>query len=444
MTDPKRGVSFGTIFMLAVTVTVLGMSAAILPRLLGTTDFRVDVRGDVSALMLGDSVPALVKSDIPISDATPVPDPALNVQITPVPTATPVPTPTPVPVGTVTLTIGGTVNIDEAIRQSAYYSESKKYDFTEIMMLLRDEMQSDLTLVTLENITNDARKVSAVNAPSVVMDMLADAGVDIVALGHANAYDQGSDGLRATIEAAQARKLTVVGAYTSQDDADALRMFTVDGVKVAFLHYTDALSATGKKTIASERAAYAVPLAQEDGREDAMLADIRNARAKGADVIIVSLNWGKLSASKPTAAQKELAQQITDAGADVIVGAGTRVVQPVTWLTAKDADGTIRHTLCAWNLGSLINESRKDGNVAGMLLQLQISCEGGVLSFEKVCYTPTYIWRYKQDGKYNYRIAVSDQLPPDGMSDDQAGYMEKAYRNIQKYLEGSPVTLREK
>ena len=80
----------------------------------------------------------------------------------------------------------------------------------------------------------------------------------------------------------------------------------------------------------------------------------------------------------------------------------------------------------------------------GMLLQLQISLDGGVLSFEKVCYTPTYVWRFKQDGKYQYRIAVSDQTPPDGMSDDHIGYMEKAYRNLQKYLGDSPVTLRTK
>ena len=128
----------------------------------------------------------------------------------------------------------------------------------------------------------------------------------------------------------------------------------------------------------------------------------------------------------------------------MIVGAGSRVVQPITWLTSRQEDGSIRHTLCAWSLGSLLNESRKDGNVLGMLLQLQISFDGDSLSFEKVCYTPTYIWRYKQDGQYYYRIAVSDQPAPDGMSDEQAGYMEKALRNLKKYLGDSPVTLRTK
>lgn len=444
MNGPKRGVSCGTVFMLSVTVAVVGLSAVIFPRLLGAADFHVDVSGVFSALTLNASLPALEKNDIPISDATPPPTPPAQTGAAVSQTATPPPaptaTPTPEPGGAFTLTIGGSVNIDDAIRQSAYYSESKKYDFTEIMALLRNEMTSDLTLLTLENLTNDDRKVSALNAPSAVMDMLADAGVDIVALGFPKAYDQGGEGLSATIAAAQERGLTTLGAYASQADASTARVFTVDGVKVAFLHYTQSLSTTGKKALSADGAAYALPLIDVSGT---MLAEVRSAR-QSADVVVVSLNWGKTSASKPTAEQKTLAQQLADAGADIIVGAGTRVVQPVTWLTAKDENGSIRHVLCAWGLGSLLNESRKDGNVVGMLLQLQLSFDGKALSFEQVCYTPTYIWRFKQDGQYQYRIAVSDLPAPDGMSGEQAGYMEKAYRNIQKYLDDSPVRLRTK
>lgn len=441
----RRGISFGTIFMAALTVIVLGLTASTLPRLLGKADFDMDVSGVFSALTLDDSLTVLSLSDIPISDATATPEPTATLKIAePVVTPTSVPTATPVPGGTVTLTIGGSVNIDEAIRKSAYYSDSKKYDFTEIMMLLRDEMQSDLTLVTLENVTYDAEKVSAVNVPSVVMDMLADAGVDIVALGYPKSYDKGQGGLRATIEEAHQRGLTTLGTYATENDAKTLRMFTVDNVQVAFLHYTESISSAGKKAIKSDGADYALPTTLVNGAPESMLADVRNARSAGADVVIVSLNWGAVSASKPTAAQKELAQQLADAGADVIVGAGSRVVQPITWLSSKDEAGEIRHTLCAWSLGSLINESRKDGNVLGMLLQLQLSYDGDSLSFEKVCYTPTYIWRYKQDGQYYYRIAVSDQPAPDGMGDDQTGYMEKALRNLQKYLGDSPVTLRTK
>ena len=440
-----RGVSLGTVCMLAITVAVSGLSAVILPRLLGKADFSMMVDGTLSALTLDDALPVLALNDIPIGEVHPTPAPSSAPTASArLATPSPVPTATPVPGGTVTLTIGGSVNIDDAIRKSAYYSESKKYDFTEMMMLLKDEMASDLTLLTLENITLDSDKVSANNAPSAVMDMLADAGVDILALGYPKAYDKGQAGLAATVEAARERGMTTIGAYLTENEANTLCMVTVDHVQVAFLHYTETISTTGQKAINADGQSYALPTMYVNGAAAAMLSDVRKAREAGADVIIVSLNWGTVSASKPTAAQKEVAQQLAEAGADVIVGAGSRVVQPITWLTSRQEDGSIRHTLCAWSLGSLLNESRKDGNVLGMLLQLQISFDGDSLSFEKVCYTPTYIWRYKQDGQYYYRIAVSDQPAPDGMSDEQAGYMEKALRNLKKYLGDSPVTLRTK
>lgn len=447
MKQPSRGVSFGTILMLAVTVMVVGLSAVTLPRLLGTADFDMDVSGAIAALSLDGAMPVLNLTDIPISDATEPPQETPNavkpeISATPAPTA--VPTNTPVPGGTVTLTLGGTVNIDDAIRKSAYYSDSGKYDFTEIMVLLQEEMRSDLTFVTLENITYEAANVSALNAPTAVMDMLAEAGVDILALGHPKALDKGVEGLRETIFAAQERGMTTLGAYANQADADHLRMFTVNNVNVAFLHYTESVTSAGKAAVKNDGADYALSTIKVNGAVEAMLAEVREARNVGADVVIVSLNWGKVSASKPTAEQKAIAQQLADAGADAIIGAGSRVVQPVTWLSTKDEDGTTRHALCAWSLGSLINESRKDGNVLGMLLQLQIYFDGKDVSFQRVCYTPTYIWRYKQDNQYYYRIAVSDQPAPDGMSDDQIGYMEKALRNLQKYLGDSPVTLRTK
>ena len=439
----RRGISFGTIFMTALTVVVIGLSAAVLPRLLGTTDFKVHV-GGMSALTLDDALTALTLSDIPITDATPTPEPSeLPEQTLPAATPTPVPTATPHPGGEVTLTIGGSIIIDESVRKSAYYSDSRKYDFDDVMVLISEEMQSDLTLVTLENVTDDSQKVSALNAPSAVLDTLADAGVDVLALGHQKALDKGMESLRATISAVKESGMAHVGAYATETDADTLRVFTVDNVKVVVLHYTESISSTGKKAIKANTTDYVLPTTLVNGSEEALLADVRRAREQGADVVIVSINWGK-SNSKPTNAQKELAQQLADAGADIIVGSGSKAVQPVTWLTAKAEDGSIRHTLCAWNLAALLTGERNDGNVCGMLLQLQLTFDGDSISFEKVCYTPTYIWRYKQDGQYHYRIVASDQTAPDGMSDDQIGYMEKALRNLQKYLGDSPVTLRTK
>lgn len=71
-----RGISFGTILMIALTITVVGLYAAIMPRLLGKTDFRIHVGGMLSALSLDESLTVLTLNEIPLGEATPTPAPS--------------------------------------------------------------------------------------------------------------------------------------------------------------------------------------------------------------------------------------------------------------------------------------------------------------------------------------------------------------------------------
>lgn len=442
-----RGISFGTVFMTVLTVLVLVGCAAIMPRLMGTANLRMDPSTVLSVLNLADALPELSLSDIPITDATAVP----VMDVTQEPAATPVPETqqppaetTAVPVRRVTMTLGGSISIDDNIRKSAYYSDSGKYDFSEILSLVEDEFVPGLTMVTLENLTDGNEKVSALNAPETIMDALSRNGVNVLGLGFAKAYDKGGESLTATIDAARRRGLTTVGAYSSQQDAQALRMLSIDGVKVAILHYTESITSAGKKGIKADNTAFSLPVMLVNDSSASVVADIQRARSEGAEIVIVSLNWSGMSNFRITTKLKEYVQTLADAGADIIVGSGTKAVQEVTWLTGKRPDGTMSQTLCAWSLGSLVNGERNDGNVAGMLLQLQIACNGSSVSFERVSCTPTYIWRYKQDNVYQYRVVASDQVPPDGMSDDHVGYMSKALKNIQKVIADSPVSIRTK
>lgn len=457
-----QGVSLGTVVMLVLVIAVTGGMLRILPRLMGDTHIVIDTSiGVQKTFDLSDVFPALALSDIPIG---PQEEPTAPIQVVmegfvpqetpaatqqPIATATLPPTPTPTIMPTIsaveesrmiTLTLGGSINMDDAVRKSGYYSDSKKYDYAETFSLLSDEMQSDLVVLSLENLIVPSAKVSALIAPEAVMGDLYDYGVDVVALGFPQAYEQGLDGLKDTIAAAREQQLGVIGAYVSEKDAQQPMMRTINGVQIALLHYTQELSTKSKAAIKKDGNAFAVPLAQEARFQ----ADIAQAREQGADVVVVSMNWGSSGKGTPTKQQTTLAQQIADAGADIIYGTGTRVVQTVSWLTGKRSDGSEHQTLCAYSLGSLLNESRKDGNVAGILLQLTLSLdeETGNVCFDRTAYTPTYIWRFTQDGQSQYRIVASDREPPVGMSDDQARFKDNAYANIRNKMDATPLTLR--
>ena len=448
-----RGVSLGTMVMLAMTILVLLGMGSVLPRLYGS-DQAIDQSKMLQAFDIGDMLPQFSLSEIPIQASTttaqPVATPGPMQTQTSVPvaaTASPQPTPTAFAGGKCTIVLGGSVNMSSTLRKAGYFSEAEKYDFTDTFSLLMADLQGDYTMVSLENTIDANTKLSDVNTVEDVLPMLSRAGVKGVALGFKQIYDSGFSGLTATVEAVQGRGMHALGAYITADAAQPTRrIMTLGGVRVALLHYTDGLSSKGAKAMKSDGNTFAVAQVSVDSGAAGILEDVAAVRSAGAQVVIVSLNWSAEGKTSPTKKQTAFAQQLADAGVDVIVGTGSRVIQKAEWLTGTLADGSTHQTLCAYSLGSLLNESRTNANVAGMLLRLTVSVDGqGRVSMDEAAYVPTYIWRYKQDGRYYYRVVASDQPSPDGMGDDQTQSRERALATVQKYLgQDTPLTLRKK
>lgn len=70
-----------------------------------------------------------------------------------------------------------------------------------------------------------------------------------------------------------------------------------------------------------------------------------------ADIVIVCPHWGVEYTTKPTANQIAWAQEMTAAGADVIIGCHPHVVEPVEWVTADNGNEAI----CYYSLGNYVS-----------------------------------------------------------------------------------------
>lgn len=66
-----------------------------------------------------------------------------------------------------------------------------------------------------------------------------------------------------------------------------------------------------------------------------VIADIRAARAAGADLVIPFMHWGWERELQPTERQKQLARTMIDAGADVVVGGHPHVTQGAEYYKGK-------------------------------------------------------------------------------------------------------------
>ena len=333
-----------------------------------------------------------------------------------------------------TITVGGTVAVEKAIRQSCYVSDSKSYDFTDVMKMLSDDVQGDISFVFLENVFTDDAKVSETIVPSAAASMLSAAGFQVGLAGFSKAWQKDMEGISDTSGALRENGLEVLGICEQQESARTF-IRNIHGIQAAFMQYTANVPSNVRKSMQKKDVLWSVPEADIN----LITADIHNAHDSGADLVIVFLNWGKEGKKEPEKRQKELAQQIAEAGADMIIGAGSRVTQRIEMLTTSDR----RHVLCAYSLGALISENRTSSDRLGsILLQFTFIKEENSVRLEEIRYIPVYVWRYRQDGNYYYRCLASDREPPDGMDDEQKKIMNKVFAAVQKVMAEGPVAIR--
>jgi poly-gamma-glutamate capsule biosynthesis protein CapA/YwtB (metallophosphatase superfamily) len=178
------------------------------------------------------------------------------------------------------------------------------------------------------------------NAPIEWARAIEGVGCNLINLGTNHTNDKGQAVINATAAAWEARPgvLAVAGANRSVEDQQMISYFTTNGVRFAFLTYITYNNNPGTS--------YGVNTYDPA----TATAQIAEARTK-ADIVIVSMRWGVEDSPTVSAAQKTQAQQLADAGADIVLGHGPHVLQPVDAL--KGGDG--RNTVVWYSLGNFLN-----------------------------------------------------------------------------------------
>lgn len=334
-----------------------------------------------------------------------------------------------------TLTAGGSISLSGEVRKNSKSTDAKVADYADVMMLLAPQIRSDVNAVFFENILSDRHKASDNVAPVQAATLLTEAGFNMAACGFSQAYSSGKDGVEATLITLDSGGITALGIrYADYMGTPEVR--TVNGVKAAFLQYTDTVPAKTRKTMEKDGTSGMVPAADPD-----MIAqDIDIARRQGAEAVIVFISWGKTGAAAPDKNQRELAGKIAEAGADLIIGNGSRVPQTAEYLSGPDG----KNVLCVWSLGTLLSGDRTNiKRISGYLFHVTVRRDGqGGVTVSNPEYTPVYTWKYKQDGRFYYRCIASGNEAPDGMDSEQRKMMTKSAETVKTALQDAPLSER--
>jgi poly-gamma-glutamate synthesis protein (capsule biosynthesis protein) len=166
-------------------------------------------------------------------------------------------------------------------------------------------------------------------APPRALDVLADAGVDVVTVANNHGADLGTLGLQDTLLAARSAPLAVIGVGRDRAHAFAPYRVRVHGTDLAFLA-ADAspLESTSSPWSAGRRTPGLA--AAREPRPHTLLRAVRRAD-RDADVVVVYLHWGRAMRTCPTSRQRTTARALSAAGADVIVGSHAHVQLGSGW-----------------------------------------------------------------------------------------------------------------
>jgi hypothetical protein len=192
--------------------------------------------------------------------------------------------------------------------------------------------RDDLTIINHECPSTDVvaplDKTFVFRCDPEALDEARRAGVDVASLANNHGFDQGPQGLLASIRNIEREGIVPVGAGTSQEKADAPAYIEVKGWRVAVV-------GVGEVTDPDSQVAVGNEIGTSVGHDfPRALAAIRGAEAD-ADLVIVVIHWGLELDTQPRAYQVDQAHRMIDAGADVIFGSHAHRLQPMDTYEGK-------------------------------------------------------------------------------------------------------------
>lgn len=270
------------------------------------------------------------------------------------------------------------VMVGDALLHSSLYNDGYQngvYDFKKQLEYIKPTIQNyDLAFYNQESILGGTSlglsDYPTFNSPQEFGDAMIDAGFNMVSLANNHTLDKGEKAVISSCEYWKSKDVLTAGSYSSNEEANEIRIKEKNGIKYTLLAYT---YGTNGISVPSGKE-YLVNLYSDEKVKE----DIEKVRDK-VDLLIVSMHWGTEYQAEPTEEQKRQANYLSSLGVDIIIGTHPHVIQPITY---------IGDTLVIYSLGNFIS-AQSTNNDYNTMVELMSSID--VIKEEK-------------DGKVNIKL----------------------------------------
>jgi len=304
------------------------------------------------------------------------------------------------------LSFVGDIHLNQQVLEASYIDAKNQYDFQHIFHYIRPVLNlSDIVVGNIENTfgkNENYLKNDLNNAPDEFGVALKYAGFNLLMSANGTSVFQELDDWKLNKEYLDELRITQVGSFEHEEDRYKRNPTILDkyGIKVAFLNYMDGIAYYPEVS----------PLIN-GVQEDIIERDIILSKNRGADFIVVYLNWGEEFESKANYTQQNLANFCLKAGANIVLGSHSHTIQDVR---VKDdlINGKPTKKVIAYSLGDFISTTSSPIQNGGCILEiiLEKNKKDGITTIKDLGYLPTYTAIYESNDKAKYTIMPVSQV----------------------------------
>jgi len=232
------------------------------------------------------------------------------------------------------------------------------------------------------------------SAPDDFLRGVIRAGFDIMLTANNHCVDTHRKGLERTLTMMDSLGVAHLGTYRDTDERERNYPFLLEknGVRIVLLNFTYGTNGLP------------VPEPCVVNMMDTMeiAADLQKARKMNPDVIIALPHWGEEYQTRPSKAQRDMAEWLLKHGVNHIIGGHPHVAQPLELLENG------RH-LVAWSMGNVVSNQSMPNTYGGYMVRLDFTKRDSLTSLSNYAYTLYWVSRPPDNGyRHPYRILPID------------------------------------
>jgi len=293
------------------------------------------------------------------------------------------------------LFIGDIMGHDEQI-WSAENRENHTYNYDDVFKYIKPIISdADIAIANFE-VTLDGEPYMGYpqfSSPAALASACKNAGIDYMVSANNHAADRGKRGIINTIASLDSVGIPHTGTFLNQEERDSLYplMIKKPGVSIALLNYT--YSTNGIKV--------PEPVIVNMLDKDLITNDVKHAKDKNVDIIILFLHWGTEYDTIPVKSQTDLAEYFFSIGVDLVIGSHPHVLQKMVW--SKNNTGG-KDGVVVYSMGNFVSNQRKPKTDGGSIVRIELTKSGKSFKISNAGYYLT--WVYTPIEKYRKKFFI--------------------------------------